>query len=219
MVADSQEDGRRGRFITLEGGEGTGKSTQTRLLRDTLQDLGIEALATREPGGTPSAEAIRRLLVEGEAGRWQPTSEVLLHYAARNEHLQGLVLPALRRGAWVICDRFADSTLAYQGYGLGVAPEMIQSLSRLVLGEFQPDLTLILDLPVEEGLRRAATRSGTETRYERMPRALHERLRAGFLEIAEFQPDRCVVVDAEPGIDVVQSAVWRLVRERFGLAS
>lgn len=217
MAADPQEDGRRGRFITLEGGEGTGKSTQTRLLRDTLQDLGIEAIATREPGGTPSAEAIRRLLVEGEAGRWQPTSEVLLHYAARNEHLHGLVLPALRRGAWVISDRFADSTLAYQGYGLGVAPEMIRSLSRLVLGDFQPDLTLILDLPVEEGLRRAAARSGTETRYERMPRALHERLRKGFLEIAEVQPERCVVVNAEPGVEAVRSAVWATVRDRYGL--
>ncbi|HEX2117061.1 MAG TPA: dTMP kinase, partial [Alphaproteobacteria bacterium] len=161
----------RGRFITLEGGEGAGKSTQIARLAEALRKAGLTVRTTREPGGSPAAETIRKLLVEGEPGRWRPLTEALLHFAARKEHLDTFVLPALAAGQWVISDRFADSTMAYQGYGhqLGRAP--IHALYRTVVGDFAPDLTLILDIPVEAGLARTGGRAHAETRYERMDRA------------------------------------------------
>src|SRR5918996_1848434 len=174
----------RGRFITLEGGEGTGKSTQVHLLATTLSLAGITVHTTREPGGSTGAEHIRELLVRGEVLRWDPMTESLLHFAARRDHLEKTVRPALARGEWVVCDRFADSTMAYQGFGMGLGRQAVESLYRLVVETFAPDLTLILDLPVEEGLRRAAARAGTDTRYERMDASFHERVRGGFQEIA-----------------------------------
>ncbi|NYZ12070.1 dTMP kinase [Azospirillum sp. RWY-5-1] len=201
----------RGRFVTLEGGEGAGKSTQLRRLAETLEARGIDPVTTREPGGSPGAEEIRRLLVDGEPGRWGAMTEALLHTAARRDHLERTVWPALDAGQWVLCDRFYDSTMAYQGYGLGLGRETIGSLQRLALGDFAPDLTVILDLPVEEGLARAASRPGAEDRYERMDRAFHERLRAGFLDIAAREPGRCVVVDARGTEDAVQAAVVSVV--------
>ncbi|OIR00318.1 thymidylate kinase [mine drainage metagenome] len=205
-----------GRFITFEGGEGAGKSTQLRLLAEALRGAGFDVLATREPGGSPGAEDIRRLLVEGETGRWDAMTETLLHYAARRDHLVRTVWPALSAGRWVLSDRFADSTNAYQGRGHGLPAHAIEQLYQLVVGAFAPDLTLILDLPVEEGLGRAAGRGGAEDRYERMGLEFHRRLRQGFLEIAKAQPERCVVISAAAPVAEVHAAVLHVVRERFG---
>jgi len=206
----------RGRFITFEGGEGAGKSTQVKLLAEVLTKRGLDVVTTREPGGAPTAEQIRKLLVEGEAGRWDPMTESMLHTAARREHLVRLVWPALERGAWVISDRFADSTVAYQGSGQGVPPAELDRLYALAAGDFQPDLTLILDLPVEEGLRRAAGRGGKEDRYERMGVAFHERIRTAFREIAAKHPKRCVVVPAQGNSAEVHKAVLAAADARLG---
>jgi dTMP kinase len=208
-----------GRFITLEGGEGGGKSTQARRLAAALEGQVPEVVITREPGGSPGAEQIRGLLVDGEVHRWDATTETLLHFAARRDHLVNTVRPALARGAWVISDRFADSTLAYQGYGHGVEKADIAQLYRICVGDLKPDLTLILDLTVEAGLARAAGRGGGEDRYERMDKAFHERLRQGFLEIARAEPGRCAVIDASLGEDDVHRQIMAAVRERLALPS
>ncbi len=212
-----QEELSRGRFITFEGGEGAGKSTQVQLLVAALAHRGIGAERTREPGGAAGAEEIRRLLVEGEPGRWDALSEALLVTAARRVHLRSTIWPALERGVWVVCDRFADSTMAYQGYGGGVPRTDLAALYRVIAGDFAPDLTLVLDLPVELGLQRAATRKGNETRFERMDRAFHERLRQGFLDIVQQEPQRCAVIDAAADIDTIHHSVLGLVRSRLGI--
>ena len=205
----------RGRFITFEGGEGAGKSTQLKMLAEALARAGIEVVTTREPGGSKGAEAIRALLVTGDVDRWDAHTEALLHTAARRDHLARTVWPALERGAWVVCDRFADSTLAYQGYGHGLPREFITGLTTLAIGDFKPDLTLVLDLPVEEGLKRAGGRGGAEDRYERMGTAFHERLRQGFLDIARKDADRCAIIDAAADLDSVHQAVLRAVKSRL----
>jgi len=184
----------RGRFVSIEGGEGAGKSTQTALLVAALDRAGIAARATREPGGSPGAEAIRRLLLEGEGERWDAVGEALLLVAARCDHVARLIAPALAQGEWVVSDRFADSTTAYQGYGRGLALADLAALHRFALGDFAPDLTLILDLPVEIGLARAAARSAAD-RFERLDREFHERLRRGFHTIAAAEPERCAIID------------------------
>ena len=204
-----------GRFITLEGGEGAGKSTQIARLATWLEGRGHRVVATREPGGSPGAEMIRKLLVEGPAERWDGTTEALLHFAARREHLRSTVWPALQRGDWVISDRFADSTLAYQGYGHGLGRAVFEQLYGLAVGDFRPDLTIVLDLPVETGLARAAARRGTETRYESLPRQFHEQVRAGFREIAAREPGRCIVIDATRPIDAIAEAIVAAVRGRL----
>jgi dTMP kinase len=209
-------DGSSGRFITLEGGEGAGKSTQVARLKSWLEGRGRTVVATREPGGAPGAEMIRKLLVEGPAERWDGTTEALLHFAARREHLRSTVWPALERGDWVISDRFADSTLAYQGYGHGVGRKIFEQLYQVAVGAFRPDLTLILDLPIEIGLARATARRGAETRYESLPPDFHARVRAGFLEIAAQEPKRCVVIDATGDVDATAVAIARAVSERLG---
>jgi dTMP kinase len=205
----------RGRFITFEGGEGAGKSTQVKLLAEILRKRGLDLVTTREPGGSPTAEQIRRLLVEGDT-RWDPVTEALLHTAQRREHLVHTVRPGLERGAWVISDRFADSTTAYQGAGQGVTPEQLDQLYRLIAGDFQPDLTIILDLPVEEGLKRAAGRGGKEDRYERMGVAFHERIRAAYAEIAKRHPERCVVISALGDPTSVHAAVLAASDAKLG---
>ena len=207
----------RGQFISLEGGEGAGKSTQSQLLCRRLESYGIETLATREPGGSPGAEEIRVLLVSGKTERWDPLTEALLHNAARHDHVQRTILPALRRGVWVITDRFLDSTLAYQGYGQGVELDELSRMGNLAAGAAMPDLTLILDLPVDDGFARAERRSDDVSRYEQMDRAMHERLRQGFLSIAEADAARCRVIDAAPGADSVHDAVWKAVQARFDI--
>jgi dTMP kinase len=214
-AAASDPEGRKGRFITVEGGEGTGKSTQVRMLAEGLRSLGIAVVVSREPGGTPAAEAIRALLVEGAVRRWSPVSETLLHYAARREHLDRTILPALAAGQWVVCDRFADSTMAYQGLGLGLGREFVAGLHGLVVGDLSPDLTLVLDLPVEQGLARAGARAGGEDRYERMDLGFHQRVRDGFLAIARDDPKRCVVVDAKGSPEAVAAELLAQVRARL----
>lgn len=213
----------RGHFITLEGGEGAGKSTQVKRLAATLSAHGIEVVQTREPGGTPGAEEIRALLVTGDPARWDSMTETLLHYAARRAHVEKTVKPALARGAWVISDRFADSTMAYQGYAGSVGREAVAALHKLVLGDFAPDLTLVLDLPVETGLARAKARMTgavqAEDRYERMGLVFHESLRAAFHEIAKREPERCRLVDASGNPDQVAAALWQVVAARFNLSA
>jgi dTMP kinase len=215
MMAKTQP----GRFITLEGGEGAGKSTQIAGLAKRLEDAGIGVITTREPGGAPGADTIRSILVSGDTNRWDPMSEALLNFAARREHLIRTIWPALERGHWVLSDRFADSTMAYQGYGHGVDRALIDTLYRAAVGDFRPDMTLMLDLPVAEGLRRANHRNNAsataEDRYERMDVAFHERLRAGFLAIAVAEPDRCVVIDAAGEPDEVAMRIWTSVAGKF----
>lgn len=216
---------RRGYFITLEGGEGAGKSTQVKRLAAALSTRGVEVVQTREPGGTPGAEDIRALLVTGDPARWDAMTETLLHYAARRAHVEKTVKPALARGVWVISDRFADSTMAYQGYAGSVGREAVAALHKLVLGDFVPDLTLVLDLPVETGLARARARmtgagqptGQAEDRYERMGLAFHESLRSAFHEIARREPDRCRLIDASGPPDQVAAALWQAVVARFNL--
>jgi dTMP kinase len=207
-----------GKFITLEGGEGGGKSTQAKRLADFLEGKGNRVLLTREPGGSQGAEDIRKLLVSGEPGRWDAMTEALLHTAARRDHLQRKVLPAIESGSWVISDRFIDSTVAYQGYGHDLGAERILEMHRIANAGFMPDLTLILDLPVEEGLGRANSRGGGEDRYERMKLDFHHRLRQGFLAIAAGQPDRCKIVNAALNIDAVTAQIQAIVCQKFGLA-
>lgn len=206
----------RGRFITLEGGEGAGKSTLAKGLAAALAKRGFEAVITREPGGTPNAEALRALLVEGEPGRWSPMAETLLLYAARDDHVRNLIAPALARGAWVICDRFHDSTRAYQGAAGGLPASKIAEIHAASLGEFLPDLTLIVDLDPAAGLARTRSRGEDPTRFERQPDAFHAALRQAFLDIAKAEPERCAVLDgAEPPQAVLDGAL-ALIDERLG---
>ena len=200
-----------GIFITFEGGEGAGKSTQIARLADRLKANGREIVLTREPGGTPQAEQVRGLLVSGDTARWSATAEALLNYAARDSHLQHVVRPALARGAIVLCDRFMDSTRAYQGYAGDFDMGLIDALEASVVGATRPDLTLIFDLDPAAGLARARGRADTEDRYERKGLAFHQRLRDGFLDIARMDPARCKLVDATQPVDAVSGAVWAIV--------
>ncbi|MDQ2859160.1 MAG: dTMP kinase [Pseudomonadota bacterium] len=205
----------RGFLITFEGGEGAGKSTQLARLAPRIAALGRQVVTTREPGGSAGGEAIRGLLVRGDADRWSPIAETLLMYAARRDHIEHVIAPALERGAVVVCDRFADSTRAYQGAGGGAPGGLIEALEVHVLGAARPDLTLIFDLPAEVGLARAAGRAGAETRFEAKGLNFHRRLRAAFLAIARAEPERCVVIDAAPNEDAVAAAVWAAVAGRL----
>ena len=211
-----------GKFITLEGGEGAGKTTQIKLLADALKAGGLDPIITRELGGSSAAEVIRSLLVEGAVDRWQPMTEALLNFAARLEHVQATIEPALAAGRWVLCDRFADSTVAYQGYGHDLGRAVIDELHRLVVGYFQPDLTVILDIPAAEGLARATNREqaegSREDRYEHMDEGFHQRLRDGFLDIARRNPERCVVIDAAQEPDKVQAEIRAVVGQRLKVA-
>jgi len=206
-----------GRFITFEGGEGAGKTTQINLLRDSLKALSKDVVLTREPGGSPGAEQIRQLLVTGATNRWTPMTEILLHFAARREHLERTVWPALDRGAWVLCDRFADSTLAYQGYGHGQPIEEIEKVYEVAVGAFRPDFTAVLDIPVEVGLKRAAERNHDENRYESMDTAFHERVRNGFKAIATKEPGRCQIFDGTVPPEALQSEIRDAVKGRLGV--
>jgi dTMP kinase len=209
----------RGKFVTIEGGDGAGKTTQVGLLVNALGRAGIAARATREPGGSPGGEAIRQLLLAGAGEMWDATSEALLLVAARREHVMRTIVPALDQGIWVVSDRFADSTLAYQGYGGGLPLAALAELHRFALGGFVPDLTVILDLSSDQALTRAAARSGpgTRDRFERRDRAFHQRLREGFLAIAGAEPERCVVIDASPDVMSVHRAILSAVTQRFGV--
>lgn len=210
---------RRGHFITLEGGEGAGKSVQARRLAARLIKLGLEVVLTREPGGSPHAEALREFILSGKAARFGPAGEALLFSAARIDHIDATIEPALARGAWVICDRFADSTRAYQGAAGRLERGFIGRLEQVAVGDRRPELTLILDLPPEQGLARAALRRGAGAptdRFESEDMAFHATLRAAFLDIAREEPQRCVVIDASLREAEVTEAIWRAVGERLG---
>ncbi|OPY95641.1 thymidylate kinase [Bradyrhizobium sacchari] len=213
----TQRPSGRGRFITFEGGEGTGKSTQIRKLADRLKAARMRILVTREPGGSPGAEIMRHLVLSGMGKLLGPEAETLLFAAARDDHVRTVIQPALNQGAWVLCDRFADSTRAYQG-SLGRVPiGLINAMQRVTIGDLKPDLTIILDLPVEIGLQRAALRRGTGTpdRFESEKLGFHQGLREAYLKIAEEEPARCVLIDANSDPETVAGRVWSAVRERL----
>ena len=205
----------RGRFITFEGGEGAGKTTQARLLAERLRERGIDVVQTREPGGSPGAEEIRAIAVSGDAERWSARTETLLMYASRSDHLERKILPALEEGKWVVCDRFADSSRAYQGAGGGAPESLIEALDTHVVGDNQPNLTVVFDIPVEVGLERAFGRGLFETRFESKGILFHQKLREGFLEVAVRHPERCVVLDATGEVEDVAERLWAVVEERL----
>lgn len=208
----------RGRFITFEGGEGTGKSTHASMLAERLRTVGVVVQHTREPGGSPGAEIMRYILLSGAARPLGANAEALLFAAARDDHLTTLIRPALADGKWVVCDRFADSTRIYQGVAGDVDPMAIRALERIVVADTKPDLTFILDVPAKEGMRRAAKRrSGGEMadRFEAEALAFHERLRDGFLMLAANEPDRCVLIDATTPKQEVGEQIWRVVQKRL----
>lgn len=205
----------RGRFITFEGGEGAGKTTQARLLAERLREQGIDVVQTREPGGSPGAEEIRAIAVSGDAERWSARTETLLMYASRSDHLERKILPSLAEGKWVVCDRFADSSRAYQGAGGGAPDSLIEALDRHVVGDNQPELTVVFDIPVEVGLDRAFGRGLFETRFESKGLEFHQKLREGFLAVAERHPKRCVVLDATGEVEEVFERLWAVVEGRL----
>ena len=207
---------RAGRFVTFEGGEGAGKSTQLRRLAARLEEAAFEVVVTREPGGTPRAEAIRSYILSGHAEPLGRDGETILFAAARADHVDSVIRPALARGAFVLCDRFIDSTRAYQGAD-GVDSALIDALEALAIGETRPDLTLILDLPAEIGLARATARrgGGDADRFEREAIARHEARRQIFRAIAAREPERCVIIDATQGEDDVAADIWQAVSDRL----
>ena len=211
----------RGRFITFEGGEGTGKSTHAAILAARLKTFGINVQLTREPGGSPGAEIMRYILLSGVVRPLGPNVEAILFAAARDDHLSTLIRPALERGKWVVCDRFADSTRIYQGVAGNVDPRTIRAMERIVVGDTKPDLTLILDVPVKEGMRRAAQRRGAASadRFEAETLTFHEKLRDGFLMLAANEPDRCVLIDATISKEEVGERIWRAVLKRLDPAT
>ena len=212
----------KGLFITFEGGEGSGKTTQINRLSQTLSQLGKKVITTREPGGTPEAEKIRELIVQRDGGAWTPMAEILLFSTARVMHVEQIIRPALEEGKIVICDRFTDSTRAYQGYGHEMGLEEIENLNTLTLGDFKPDLTFILDIDPEEGLKRSDRRLAAEQfqvkhredRYEQLDIEFHKRLRQGFLEIAKKEPGRCHVIPAMQDVDAISGQIADIVREK-----
>lgn len=205
-----------GLFISFEGGEGSGKSTQIRRLEKWFRDNGRDVVVTREPGGSPGAEEIRNLLLTGDPGRWDAVTEALLMFASRRDHVERTIRPALADGKVVLCDRFADSSVAYQGYGHGLGADYIRKLWILAIGDFKPNLTLIFDLPIEIGLERAGARfanvSAAEDRFERMGLEFHQRLRDGFKEIAATESTRCRVIDANGDVETVTERVIAAVQ-------
>jgi dTMP kinase len=205
----------RGKFITFEGGEGVGKSTQCSRLSQFLSGRGIDAVLTREPGGSDGADQIRELLVTGDEDRWDSVSETLLLLAARRDHLKRTILPALDAGIWVISDRFQDSTLAYQGYGHGLDLGFIGDLNRYVCGDVEPDLTFVLNAPTTLGISRALARGGSEDRFERIQLEFHNRAKQGFEKIAAEFADRCRLIDATKPADEIQAEITDSILSRF----
>jgi dTMP kinase len=203
----------KGKFITIEGGEGTGKSTQIKKLVERLKGECLDVVQTREPGGSKGAEKIRDLLIGGSADNWDPISELLLLYAARRNHVEEVILPAISEGKWVICDRFVDSSMAYQGIAQGLGTTLINRLTDLTLEGFLPDLTLILDIPVEIGLERA--KSVEINKYEEMDISFHNQVRIAFIEIANQNPERCALIDAVGDINKITNDAWDVIKGRL----
>ena len=221
-AAAVRRPGGRGKFISFEGGEGSGKSTQIKLLAERLAAAKLRAIVTREPGGSPGAEIIRHLVLSGMGKLLGPDAETLLFAAARDDHVRTVIQPALSQGTWVLCDRFSDSTRAYQGRLGNVAPGVLNAMQRVTIGNLKPDLTIILDLPVEIGLKRAAVRrgAGAPDRFESEDIKFHQDLRDAYRQIAVEDPDRCVVIDATPSPDVVAAQVWTALRDHlFAMAT
>lgn len=211
----------RGRFITFEGGEGSGKSTQARLLVETLRSYGFDVLLTREPGGSPGAEIIRHVILSGAAQPLGADAEAILFAAARDDHVRATIEPALQAGRWVVCDRFLDSTRVYQGIVGHVDARLIRGLERITVGDTMPDLTFIMDVPAEVGMERATRRrcGAAMDRYEAESIDFHERLRRAFAALAKLDAERCVMIDAAQPRDIVQGRIWRIVSERFAIES
>ncbi len=202
-------------FISFEGGDGAGKSTQVKMLAAALRDEGVAVVTTREPGGAPQAEVIRDMLVSGATDKWDPVSEILLLYAARREHCRHTIWPALEAGSWVISDRFADSTMAYQGYGHGMGRSVVEKIHEATLQNFAPNLTFILDIAPDAGLQRADNRNAGKSRFEQMDMGFHQALRDGFLDIARREPNRCVVIDATASAEEIHKTILKMVVERL----
>ncbi len=207
----------KGRFITFEGGEGTGKTTQIKLLSEYLASKNISVVQTREPGGTEVGKEIRKLLLVGDVDKFDPISEALLYYADRREHLRQKILPALEEGKWVLSDRFADSTMAYQYYGYDkrVPKQVLEGLYKIVAGKFKPDLTVVLDIDPKIGLRRSMREENKEIRFEQRDLEFHNNLRQGFLEIAAAEPERFVVLDANKSIEALHKDVVKAVEKKM----
>lgn len=213
----NSKSARRGRFITFEGGEGAGKSTQVKKLVEALNARGLETVATREPGGSPNAEELRKALLAGLVAPLGPAAEAMIFSAARIDHLDTLIKPALARGAYVVCDRFADSTRAYQGALGSLSEDFINGLERVTVGDNMPDLTFMLDLPAEEGLARAGKRRGSEAidRFEGENIDFHRNLRTAFRRIAEGAPERCVLINASRSAEEIAADIWKAVETRL----
>jgi len=207
----------RGKFISFEGGEGSGKSTQIKKLAERLAAAKLRAIVTREPGGSPGAEIIRHLVLSGMGKLLGPEAETLLFAAARDDHVRTVIQPALGQGTWVLCDRFSDSTRAYQGRLGQVSPDILNAMQRVTIGNLKPDLTIILDIPVEAGLKRAAARrgSGVPDRFEAEDIQFHQDLRDAYKQIAAEDPQRCVLIDANADADTVAAHVWSTVRHHL----
>ena len=211
----------RGRFVTFEGGEGSGKSTHIKMLAERLNAAKLRTLVTREPGGSPGAEIIRHLVLSGMGKLLGPDAETLLFAAARDDHVRTVIKPALNQGIWVLCDRFSDSTRAYQGRLGKVAPAVLNAMERVTIGDLKPDLTIILDVPVEVGMQRAAKRRGTGApdRFEAEDVRFHQELRDAYRQIATAEPQRCVLIDANAETSTVAANIWAALRDRFSASS
>lgn len=217
MIEPHAKSPRRGRFITFEGGEGAGKSTQIKMLADRLDKAKLRAIVTREPGGSPGAEIIRHVVLAGMGKLLGPEAETLLFAAARDDHVHAVIEPALEQGIWVLCDRFSDSTRVYQGSLGHVAPAVLNAMERVTIGNLKPDLTIILDVPVEVGMQRARARrgNGVADRFEAEDIQFHRGLREAFRQIAAAEPERCVLIDATADAATVSAKIWSATRDRL----
>ena len=202
------------RFITFEGGEGSGKSTQIKILKNKLSKK-HKVIVTREPGGTTEAEMIRKLLVKGRSNKWSGTTEVLLNFTARKDHVDKIIIPSLKNGKWVLCDRFSDSTLAYQGYGRNVSENLIRNLNRSLINNLKPSLTILLDIDPNVGLGRSKRRNNNELRYENMPLSYHKKIRNAYLDIAKKNKKRIKIIDASLNKDSISEIIWSFIQKEL----
>ncbi len=202
------------RFITFEGGEGSGKSTQIKILKNRLSKR-HKVIITREPGGTKEAELIRNLLVKGKSNKWSGTTEVLLNFTARKDHVDKIILPSLKKNMWVLCDRFFDSTLAYQGYGRNVSEDLIKNLNRSLINNLKPKITFLFDIDPKVGLKRSKKRNNNELRYENMPLSYHKKIRNAYLDIAKKNKKRIKIIDASIDEDSISEIIWSFVQKEL----
>ena len=202
------------RFITFEGGEGSGKSTQIKILRNNLSK-NQKVVITREPGGTKEAELIRKLLVKGKSSKWSGVTEVLLNFTARKDHVDKIIVPNLKKGKWVLCDRFTDSTIVYQGYGRDINESLIKNLNKFLINNLNPKLTFLLDIDPKVGLRRSKKRINNELRYENMPLSYHKKIRKAYLDIASKNKNRIKIIDASLDKDVISEIIWSFIQKEL----